>query len=182
LIIFFFWKFRSLSHILLLQMDNYSETQVKTFSRETLEDLRKDIKSKLIGKEKVTREIKSILQEYIEVRIFYYHHSFAMFPLLTILLRLLLMIMMVDYTNFAKPSPNLFRKNLIQQQRKNFFDEWSFSLNICKFRYLLVKQLFEMTVNKIFLATLQVLYYPITFIESKMVCWKTWCSRLTDGI
>jgi len=142
---FFFWKFRSLSHILLLQMDNYSETQVKTFSRETLEDLRKDIKSKLIGKEKVTRDIKSILQEYIEVRIFYYHHSFAMFPLLTILLRLLLMIMMVDYTNFAKPSLNLFRKNLIQQQRKNFFDEWSFSLNICKFRYLLVKQLFEMT-------------------------------------
>ncbi|CAG8658213.1 11643_t:CDS:10, partial [Acaulospora morrowiae] len=57
----------SLSHILLLQMDNYSETQVKTFSRETLEDLRKDIKSKLIGKEKVTRDIKSILQEYIEV-------------------------------------------------------------------------------------------------------------------
>ncbi|CAG8639531.1 8830_t:CDS:10 [Ambispora gerdemannii] len=57
----------SLSHILLLQMDNYSETQVKTFSRETLEHLRKDIKSKLIGKEKVTRDIKSILQEYIEV-------------------------------------------------------------------------------------------------------------------
>ncbi|CAG8486366.1 13137_t:CDS:2, partial [Ambispora leptoticha] len=57
----------SLSHILLLQMDNYSEMQVKTFSRETLEDLRKDIKSKLIGKEKVTRDIKSILQEYIVV-------------------------------------------------------------------------------------------------------------------
>ncbi|CAB5362397.1 unnamed protein product [Rhizophagus irregularis] len=57
----------SLSHILLLQMDNYSETQVKTFSRETLEDLRKDIKSKLIGKEKVTRDVKSILQEYIEI-------------------------------------------------------------------------------------------------------------------
>ncbi|CAI2180317.1 6436_t:CDS:10 [Funneliformis geosporum] len=51
----------------LLQMDNYSETQVKTFSRETFEDLRKDIKSKLIGKEKVTRDIKSFLQEYIEV-------------------------------------------------------------------------------------------------------------------
>ncbi|PKY35318.1 hypothetical protein RhiirB3_421069 [Rhizophagus irregularis] len=57
----------SLSHILLLQMDNYSETQVKTFSRETLEDLRKDIKSKLIGKEKVTRDVKSILQECIEI-------------------------------------------------------------------------------------------------------------------
>ncbi|UZO24703.1 uncharacterized protein OCT59_016998 [Rhizophagus irregularis] len=57
----------SLSHILLLQMDNYSESQVKTFSRETLEDLRKDIKSKLIGKEKVTRDVKSILQEYIEI-------------------------------------------------------------------------------------------------------------------
>ncbi|CAG8696382.1 11777_t:CDS:2, partial [Ambispora leptoticha] len=57
----------SLSHILLLQMDNYSETQVKTFSREMLEDLRKDIKSKLIGKEKVTKDIKSILREYIEV-------------------------------------------------------------------------------------------------------------------
>ncbi|CAG8713012.1 11747_t:CDS:10, partial [Funneliformis mosseae] len=57
----------SLSHILLLQRDNYSESQVKTFSRETLEDLRKDIKSKLIGKEKVSRDIKSILQEYIEV-------------------------------------------------------------------------------------------------------------------
>ncbi|EXX65771.1 hypothetical protein RirG_130050 [Rhizophagus irregularis DAOM 197198w] len=48
-------------------MDNYSESQVKTFSRETLEDLRKDIKSKLIGKEKVTRDVKSILQEYIEI-------------------------------------------------------------------------------------------------------------------
>ncbi|CAB5384320.1 unnamed protein product [Rhizophagus irregularis] len=34
---------------------------------ETLEDLRKDIKSKLIGKEKVTRDVKSILQEYIEI-------------------------------------------------------------------------------------------------------------------
>ncbi|CAG8715400.1 2154_t:CDS:2 [Funneliformis caledonium] len=48
-------------------MDNYSETQVKTFSRETLEDLREDIKSKFIGKEKVTRGVKSILREYIEV-------------------------------------------------------------------------------------------------------------------
>ncbi|POG71736.1 hypothetical protein GLOIN_2v1602210 [Rhizophagus irregularis DAOM 181602=DAOM 197198] len=57
----------SLSHILLLQMDNYSDSQVKTFSRETLEDLRKDIKSKLIGKEKVTRDVKSILQEFIEI-------------------------------------------------------------------------------------------------------------------
>ncbi|CAI2196312.1 16698_t:CDS:2, partial [Funneliformis geosporum] len=47
--------------------NNYSETQVKTFSRETLKDLRKDIKSKLIGKEKVTRDVKSILQEYVEV-------------------------------------------------------------------------------------------------------------------
>ncbi|CAG8710243.1 1867_t:CDS:10, partial [Funneliformis caledonium] len=48
-------------------MDNYSETQVKTFSREMLKDLREDIKSKLIRKEKETRGVKSILQEYIEV-------------------------------------------------------------------------------------------------------------------
>lgn len=61
-------------------MDNYSETQVKTFSRETLEDLRKDIKSKLIGKEKVTRDIKSILQEYIEVRIFLLSSFFCNVP------------------------------------------------------------------------------------------------------
>lgn len=61
-------------------MDNYSETQVKTFSRETLEDLRKDIKSKLIGKEKVTRDVKSILQEYIEVRIFLLSSFFCNVP------------------------------------------------------------------------------------------------------
>ncbi|CAJ0829744.1 16851_t:CDS:2 [Entrophospora sp. SA101] len=42
----------SLSHILLVKSDDYSEMQVKTFSRETLEDLRKNIKSNFIGKEK----------------------------------------------------------------------------------------------------------------------------------
>ncbi|CAJ0892125.1 1467_t:CDS:2 [Entrophospora sp. SA101] len=57
----------SLSHILLLRSDNYSEMQMKTFSRETLEDLIKEIKLNFIGKEKVTRDIKLILQEYIEV-------------------------------------------------------------------------------------------------------------------
>ncbi|CAI2192000.1 4936_t:CDS:2 [Funneliformis geosporum] len=57
----------SLSHILLLQMDNYSKMQVKTFSRGTLEDLRKDVKSRFIGKKKVMRDIKLILQEYIEI-------------------------------------------------------------------------------------------------------------------
>lgn len=61
-------------------MDNYSESQVKTFSRETLEDLRKDIKSKLIGKEKVTRDVKSILQECIEVRIFLLSSFFCNVP------------------------------------------------------------------------------------------------------
>ncbi|CAG8747772.1 5796_t:CDS:2, partial [Acaulospora morrowiae] len=49
----------SLSRILLLQMDdNYSETQVKTFSRETLEDLRKDIKSRVNQKKKSNKEHK----------------------------------------------------------------------------------------------------------------------------
>jgi len=48
-------------------MDNYSEMQVKTFSRGILEDLRKDIKSNSIRNEKVTRDIKLTLQEYIEV-------------------------------------------------------------------------------------------------------------------
>ncbi|CAG8706120.1 1298_t:CDS:2, partial [Racocetra persica] len=57
----------SLSHILLLRTDNYSEMQVKTFSRDTLENLRKYIKSNFVGKEKVSRDIKSILQEYIEI-------------------------------------------------------------------------------------------------------------------
>ncbi len=65
--VYFFKNFRSLSHILLLQMDNYSEMQVKTFSRGILEDLRKDIKSNSIRNEKVTRDIKLTLQEYIEV-------------------------------------------------------------------------------------------------------------------
>ncbi|CAG8521994.1 12803_t:CDS:2 [Acaulospora colombiana] len=48
-------------------IDQGNEPAIKTFSRETLEDLRKDIKPKLIGKEKVSRDIKSILQDYIEV-------------------------------------------------------------------------------------------------------------------
>ena len=48
-------------------MDNYSEMQVKTFSRGILEDLRKDIKSNSIRNEKVTRDIKLTLQEYIKV-------------------------------------------------------------------------------------------------------------------
>ncbi|CAG8586962.1 38502_t:CDS:2, partial [Gigaspora margarita] len=41
--------------------------QVKTFLKDTLENLRKYVKSNFVGKEKVPRGIKSILQEYIEI-------------------------------------------------------------------------------------------------------------------
>ncbi|CAG8470525.1 514_t:CDS:10 [Acaulospora morrowiae] len=57
----------SLSHVLLLQTDDYSDMQIKKFSRDTLEDLRKDTRSKILGKEKLSKDIKSILQEYVEI-------------------------------------------------------------------------------------------------------------------
>ncbi|KAG9291287.1 hypothetical protein G9A89_021789 [Geosiphon pyriformis] len=56
----------SISHILLLQVDDYSDMQIKTFSRDTLEDLRKDIRARIFGKEKISKEFKSTFQEYVE--------------------------------------------------------------------------------------------------------------------
>ncbi|CAG8618541.1 2319_t:CDS:2, partial [Acaulospora colombiana] len=46
---------------------DYSNMQIKKFSRNTFEDLRKDTRSKILGKEKLSKDIKSILQEYVEI-------------------------------------------------------------------------------------------------------------------
>ncbi|CAG8762080.1 14112_t:CDS:2, partial [Dentiscutata heterogama] len=56
----------SLSHILLLQADDYSDLQIKKFFKDTFEELRKDIRVNILGKEKLSKNIKSTLREYIE--------------------------------------------------------------------------------------------------------------------
>ncbi|CAG8635502.1 3710_t:CDS:2 [Paraglomus brasilianum] len=50
----------------LLQVDDYSGMQIKTVSRDTLEDLRKDTRTRIFGKEKISKEFKSTFQEYVE--------------------------------------------------------------------------------------------------------------------
>ena len=58
---------RSLSNILLLQSDKFSELQVNKFSRNTLKSLRKNLCDIHTMKVKVMSTVKSKLQEYVEV-------------------------------------------------------------------------------------------------------------------
>ncbi|CAG8531212.1 2192_t:CDS:10 [Ambispora leptoticha] len=62
-----FKSYRSEALSLAQESDDYSDVQIKKFSRDTLEDLRKDTRSKILGKEKLSKDIKSILQEYVEI-------------------------------------------------------------------------------------------------------------------
>ncbi|CAB4486220.1 unnamed protein product [Rhizophagus irregularis] len=59
----------SLSNILLLQSDKFSELQVKKFSRNTLTSLRKNMCDIHMMKAKVTSTVKSIFREYVEIAI-----------------------------------------------------------------------------------------------------------------
>ncbi|CAG8546711.1 346_t:CDS:10 [Paraglomus brasilianum] len=59
----------SLSSILLLQADKFSDLQVKKFSRDTLTSLRKKMCDMYAVKVKVTSAMKSIFREYIEIAI-----------------------------------------------------------------------------------------------------------------
>ncbi|CAG8461059.1 7382_t:CDS:10 [Acaulospora morrowiae] len=57
----------SLSHILLLQADNFSDLQIKQFSRDTLVDFHKHMRNTCIVKTKVAQGVKTIFRECIEI-------------------------------------------------------------------------------------------------------------------
>ncbi|CAG8756231.1 8222_t:CDS:2, partial [Ambispora leptoticha] len=57
----------SLSHILLLQADNFSDLQIEQFSGDTLVDFRKHMRNTYIIKNKVTQSVKAIFRECIEI-------------------------------------------------------------------------------------------------------------------
>ncbi|CAI2191868.1 2072_t:CDS:10, partial [Funneliformis geosporum] len=56
----------SLSHILLLQADNFSDLQVQEFSRDTLERLQKSTRNAYAKKTKVAPSVKAVFRGYIE--------------------------------------------------------------------------------------------------------------------
>ena len=62
-----FGNIRSLSHILLLQADNFSDLQVEQFSGDMLVDFHKHMRNACIVKTKVAQGIKTIFRECIEV-------------------------------------------------------------------------------------------------------------------
>ncbi|CAG8642874.1 10343_t:CDS:2, partial [Dentiscutata erythropus] len=57
----------SLSHILLLQADNFSDLQIEQFSGDTLVDFRKHMRNIYIIKNKVAQSVKAIFRECIEI-------------------------------------------------------------------------------------------------------------------
>jgi len=56
----------SLSHILLLQAENFTDLQVQEFSRDTLEQLHKYLRNTHVTKTKVAPSVKAIFREYIK--------------------------------------------------------------------------------------------------------------------
>ena len=63
----FVWNIRSLSHILFLQADNFSDLQIEQFSGDTLVDFHKHMRKTYIVKTKVAQGVKMIFRECIEV-------------------------------------------------------------------------------------------------------------------
>ncbi|CAG8760109.1 15765_t:CDS:10, partial [Cetraspora pellucida] len=57
----------SLSHILLLQADNFSDLQIEQFSGDTLVDFHKHMRNTYIIKNKVAQSVKAIFRECIEI-------------------------------------------------------------------------------------------------------------------
>lgn len=56
----------SLSHILLLQADNFSDLQIQKFSRDTLKQLQKNMRNSYAVKTKVPPKVKALFRKYIE--------------------------------------------------------------------------------------------------------------------
>ena len=78
---------RSLSHILLLQTDNFSNLQIKEFSRDTLERFQKNMCNTYATKVKVAPSVKAVFREYIEVLYYVFfqkaiYHNFVGFDTL----------------------------------------------------------------------------------------------------
>ena len=67
----FVGNLRSLSYILLLQADNFSDLQIQEFSRDTLEQLQKNMRNFYAVKTKVPPNVKALSQEYIETLLLY---------------------------------------------------------------------------------------------------------------
>jgi two-component sensor histidine kinase len=67
----FVGNLRSLSHILLLQADNFSDLQIQEFFRDTLEQLQKNMRNSYAMKTKVSPNVKALSREYIEALLLY---------------------------------------------------------------------------------------------------------------